>query len=294
MKNVPSIPEIPFQNRQRKAFEFEIISVQELLQNNARIGHNSYHPHRLSFYALLIIQEGKGKHLIDFEYFELQDCSLLFIAKDQVHAFVPDAHLEGFILLFTEEFLLQNSAGKSLIQQISLYNYFLHQPILTIPKGKFSAFLDLVQRIQREYDQTTDFATKEIIQSALRILLYSAERIRKASRPNYTPPTYLEEFKQFRKLLNQYLFENRSVQFYAQQLAISTKTLNRIIQEAIQKPAKTYIDESLILEIKRLLINTDLPIKEIAFQTGFTDPTNFVKFFKKYTQITPADFKKQY
>ena len=35
-------------------------------------------------------------------------------------------------------------------------------------------------------------------------------------------------------------------------------------------------------------------IKEIGYKTGFNDPTNFVKFFKKYTKTTPASFRKQF
>ncbi len=62
----------------------------------------------------------------------------------------------------------------------------------------------------------------------------------------------------------------------------------------MQQPAKLYIDQFLVLEIKRFLMNTALSIKEIAYRTGFEAPTNFVKFFKKFEGITPAAFRKQY
>ena len=62
----------------------------------------------------------------------------------------------------------------------------------------------------------------------------------------------------------------------------------------MNKPVKTYINDSLILEIKRLLMNTSLSIKEISYKTGFEDPTNFVKYFKKYTELTPIDFRKRF
>jgi AraC-like DNA-binding protein len=62
----------------------------------------------------------------------------------------------------------------------------------------------------------------------------------------------------------------------------------------MNQPAKTYISEYLTLEIKRFLMNTNLSIKEIAYQTGFEDPTNFVKFFKKHSNRTPAEFRKQH
>ena len=75
---------------------------------------------------------------------------------------------------------------------------------------------------------------------------------------------------------------------------MSSKKLNRITQELMGKPVKTYMYDSLILEIKRLLMNTSLSIKEISYKIGFEDPTNFVKYFKKYTELTPIDFRKKY
>jgi AraC family transcriptional activator of pobA len=41
-------------------------------------------------------------------------------------------------------------------------------------------------------------------------------------------------------------------------------------------------------------MNTSLSIKEISYKTGFEDPTNFVKYFKKYAELTPIDFRKRY
>ncbi len=75
---------------------------------------------------------------------------------------------------------------------------------------------------------------------------------------------------------------------------MSTKKLNRIVQEIMHQPAKAYINEILIIEMKRLLMNTNFSIKEIAYKTGFEDPTNFVKYFKKSTQKTPIEFRKSF
>ncbi len=94
--------------------------------------------------------------------------------------------------------------------------------------------------------------------------------------------------------MQDHIFESRQVKFYADALQISTKKLNRITYEIMQQPAKSYIDQYLILEIKRFLMNTALSIKEISYRVGFEAPTNFVKFFKKFEKMTPAAFRKQY
>ena len=54
--------------------------------------------------------------------------------------------------------------------------------------------------------------------------------------------------------------------------------------------AKHFIDERVILEIKRLLAQGRLSVKEIAYAAGFDEPTNMAKFFRKYTGRSPGAF----
>jgi len=69
------------------------------------------------------------------------------------------------------------------------------------------------------------------------------------------------------------------VSYYAIKMSVSTRTLNNITQSVIGKSAKSFIDEIVILQIKRLLINSSLSFTEIAYQSGFDDPTNFSVLF---------------
>jgi len=294
MSKPDQIPEISFKNRQRKTFEFEIMHSSDLFDKKSADGHNPYRPYRISFYALLFVLEGSGKHFIDFEHHEFEKGSLIFISRDQVHAFEEGAMSDAYFLIFTENFLERGSIGSSLMQQLSLYNYQLYNPVLPLKTEELDIFTELVYRIKAEFNAINDFATEEIIHSSLKILLCMAERIRKKKRPTHTNPTYYEEFLIFQKLLKSHLFETRQVRFYADKMAISTKKLNRITYDIVQKPVKGYINENLIMEIKRFLMNTALSIKEISYKTGFEAPTNFVKFFKKYTGQTPAEFRKLY
>ena len=68
--------------------------------------------------------------------------------------------------------------------------------------------------------------------------------------------------------------------------------LNHICKEVIQKTAKQCIDDFIILEAKRNLINSGIKSTELTYQLGFTESTNFVKYFKKHTGLTPNQFKK--
>ena len=289
-----NIPEISFTNRQSKAFEFEILSSKELFDERMPSTHNRFRPHRLAFYTILFIVEGAGEHFIDFKKYPFQKGSIIFIAKEQVHAFQRDIEMDAYFLLFTERFLERSTLSSNLIQQLSLYNYRFFQPVLQLSDEQYLDIYGLIIRLKKEFDAPDDWATEEILQARLKILLCLAERIRTTRLDTEKQPFYYEEFLQFQQLLKTHLFETRKVQFYADQMNISTKKLNRITYEIVQQPAKTFINEALMLEIKRFLMNTALSVKEIAYKTGFENPTNFVKFFKTYQNTTPAAFRKQY
>ena len=288
------IPEIPFKNRQRKAIEFEVFSSSDWLNKIIPPQHDPSQPHRVAFYVILYILDGEGTHYIDFKAYPYKKGSLIFISKEQVHAFPKTSSLNAIFILFTENFLNKIMLASPLIQQLRLYNYHLSNPVLQLTAKEINTFSDLIFNIKAEYEAPDDFATEEIILSSLKILLCLAERIRKTRQSTALPHFYMEDFLVFQGLLQTNLFKNRQVKFYADQLAISTKKLNRITQQIMQLSAKDYIIETLILEIKRLLMNTDLSIKEIAYKTGFDTPTNFVKFFKKQHFNTPSEFRKKH
>ena len=81
------------------------------------------------------------------------------------------------------------------------------------------------------------------------------------------------------------------VQEYAFAMGLSSKTLNTVTKSIIHKTAKEFIDEIRTKKIKRILNNTKLSIKEIAYQSGFEETTNFYKHFKRQTQTTPEQFR---
>ena len=97
--------------------------------------------------------------------------------------------------------------------------------------------------------------------------------------------------KTFQELVDADCFKSRKVQYYARQLGVSSKTLNNITYDIINTSAKTFIDEKTVLQIKRLIISTEHSMKEIAYMSGFSDPSNFYKYFKKFTGSTPELFR---
>lgn len=294
MRESHYIPKISFQNRHQKSFEFSIATNREILSGKLSGIPNPFRPHRIQYYSILYILKGSGLHYIDFKSYPYREGSIIFIARDQVHRFERNTEREAYFLVFTKEFLERSSLGSNLMQQLSLYSYHLYPPVVQLLPEQMVRFTDLILRIKKEYDDPDDSFTEEIIQSSLKIFLCMAERLRKSSRELQPPTRSQLEFLQFQELLQAHLPFERQVQFYAGALSISTRTLNRMTRDIMQQTAKSYINELAVIEMKRLLMNTTLSIKEIAFKTGFEEPTNFVKYFKAVAGMTPIAFRQQY
>ena len=287
------IPEVDFLNRKRKKYEFEIVSNKQFFKNKNE-DEVPFKPHRISYYGILFTMKGEGFHWIDFEKYPYRQGTVIFLTKDRVHAFEHNPNREAFLMTFTEAFLEKSSFGDNIINVLTLFNYQLYNSVLNLDDNDSAILLTLVMRMKREYDNPDDDFTQEIIQSALKVFLFLCERLMRKNQAQKEKHFYHEAFIKFQYLIKENILQNNQVQFYANKMGVSTKKLNRVTQAILNKPAKDYLNEILVLEIKRFLTNTDLSIKEIAYRTGFDVPTNFVKFFKKNTGITPRTFRKQF
>lgn len=101
-------------------------------------------------------------------------------------------------------------------------------------------------------------------------------------------------FRLFRKLLAENYRKEHELQFYADSLHISQTYLSRVIRQVSGKTVNNYIAEALYTDARRLLVFTDLTVKEIAEQLGFSDQSSFGKFFKKKSETSPANFRDEY
>lgn len=95
----------------------------------------------------------------------------------------------------------------------------------------------------------------------------------------------------FRKLVAMHFPEHKKVGYYASQLHITPKYLSEVLQAALGKNAKTFIDEYVMMEAKSLLKQTSLTIQEISYWLGFEDASHFTKSFKKMVNLTPTEYR---
>ena len=100
-----------------------------------------------------------------------------------------------------------------------------------------------------------------------------------------------ELFNRFMMLLERDYKISRDVNYYAEQMNISSKYLTNIVSQVTGHTPKTIIDQYVILQLKMHLKRTTQSIKEMAWEFHFADVSFFCRYFKKYTGLTPQQIR---
>lgn len=172
-------------------------------------------------------------------------------------------------------------------------NCLLDEPLLQLPEG--SPLIDAFNSIEAELSQPNDAYHFDLLHNALHSLLMLGERERrKTGFTEIKRGADLDYTILFKNLLEEQFKRLKTVSGYAGQMAVSEKRLNQATAATVGKTPKELIDGRVLLEIKRLLVHTNLSIKEIGYQIGFEEPTNFIKYFRKHEGVTPIEFRERY
>lgn len=253
-------------------------------------------PHRTNFYHIFLLEESHPTHLVDFQPIETHPYSLFFVGKGQVHQFDDLKKYKGYELIFTEDFFNITNSDIKYLHNSLLFDDFFNRNILQLDKSSYQKFQQLAESIQSEIKQTNNINKHYILKNLVHNFLLYAQREKSMKYPLPTSllPAYLSVVMLFRDLLEQQFKHQKSVAEYAQQLSITEKKLGQATKQILGKLPKEMIDERILLEAKRFLTHSQLTVKEIGFEIGFDEPTNFVKYFKKSTGRTPLEFKSLY
>lgn len=276
-------------NSENENMSFEIAKMEDFyIRREGRVDD----PHRHNYYTVLIVKKAKGEHKIDFKGYPLGHNQIYFVAPGQVHQMIEKEKSHGYVLTFSNHFLVKNNIQISFIDSLSLFQSYGQSPPLLPDENRFKRIEKFAQEIfilHHGIEKLKEYA----IGAYLKLLLIECNNICQ------THPSELIQdnngsqlIKDFKATVDTFYKQEHSTSFYAAQLHISPDHLNRVIKANIGKTAKEYIQARIITEAKRLLFFTDLTSKEIGFELGFKEPANFSAFFKKCTTVSPSLFKK--
>lgn len=131
-----------------------------------------------------------------------------------------------------------------------------------------------------------DSLTRLIMISLLRLCSHSLKA---------TPARHedLKIFHRFNELIEAHYQQHWPLSRYAQGIGVTEARLNDVCRRIADLPSKRLILERLMQEAKRLLLFTGSSANEICYQLGFKDPAYFSRFFQRYAQLTPGEYRQR-
>jgi len=245
--------------------------------------------HKLTYYDITLIGEGAGRFAIDDHEFEIERNRIFFTAPNQIREWKVDHMPSGMVLIFEEEFLCNFFSDALFVQNLSFFGKGTNTPQISITAEQGDYLRNIMVQIEHEI-----YENKET--HLLRALLYQASAWLNNIYQSQCPPkdeTHFSKSNQFRQLVDQHFRQEHSVAFYASQLCITPGHLNDLVKKESGATAKQFIIIRLTTEAKRLLLYSELPVSEISWELGYTDPSYFVRLFRNETGSSPLAFRKQ-
>ncbi|MEM9337212.1 MAG: helix-turn-helix domain-containing protein, partial [Bacteroidota bacterium] len=266
-----TIKNIHFQKKKDTRSFFDIVRFSDVLLRQPT-DHCQFEHHKLTFFVLMFMTDGEGTHSINFKDYAFKRGTTFTIGADGIHKF-HRCKANGYLLVFTKDFILQYLSQKNATKIFQLFNEQLVSPKQQLNSSHFTQLQSYIDAIKKEYFNIKDDFSQEVIRSLLHIIFTQLLRIKSSENEVFGQTRYLDRFLEFQSLVEQHCQQHKSVSYYADKLCITPRTLNNITNSIVYKSAKAVMDDILISKVKRLLINSDMNVTQIAFQTGFNDPS---------------------
>jgi AraC family transcriptional activator of pobA len=275
-----------FSSPERKSQQFQV----EVFDANRHF--SVKYPHRHDFFEVLYLQKGSGYHVIDANKYEIKPPCVFFMSPGQAHKLELSNDIEGYIFIFTSDFYLLNRRNQNSLIEFPFF-YTIHQdnPPLLLQNEKDIRFLEILFRQSiSETNQSSDF-TIELLRSILDLILTTCAARYPINENLVNKGKGQILVKRFFHLVEENYQKNLSLSEFAGMIGVTANHLTQIVKQLTGKTSSQIMKAKQLLEIKRLLVHTNLNVSEIANQLNFEDQSYFTKFFKRETGITPLQYR---
>ncbi len=248
--------------------------------------------HKHSFYHLVYFTKGSGNQFIDFKNYPVTAGLIYFMIPGQVHSWNFENDPDGYIINFSKEYFNSFLYNSSYLEGLSIFSGNTDLQVVEVPEEIGIQITSNFEEILREgtHKQALNI---DLVRTLLLQVFIKVERL-VSSKMTVSAESYNQTlFRNFQQLIAKHYIKLKLPKDYAKLLYITPNHLNALCKDIIGLPAGELIRAHIILEAKRLLINLQLSISEIADVLEFKDHSYFIRFFKKHEGLTPEKFRKQ-
>lgn len=252
-------------------------------------------PTRIRMNVIAITKTGKAQISLGNQTVTLAENQLLLCPPNTTFTdfmFSPDFEFRAIFL--TNRIIQSFLREKMSIWNETMYINKMHVVTLQPRDVDFMFYLYNALRLLIDAPENTYLYKTETIQGLVRSAILGLCGVLKARMPVKEEGKHSNGdniFQRFLDLVSNDKSKTHTVEDYASKLCISPKYLSVICKKASGKTANEWIKEHILEEIRYYLKQTDLPMKQIADQLGFTNPSFFGKYVKEHFGMTPLQFR---
>ena len=226
--------------------------------------------------------------------YSLKNNSLHLLTPGQAEYFETEtaARQSGYAFYFQPAFLFANISQQQLLKDLPFLQPG-NQNVFNFDKKESQLLQSLFDTMIKEKDNANDnFA---VLKHYLLIFLYKLKQISNKNHSNKitSKKVFGNVAITFQQLVSKHYLSITNIEQYAAMLFVTAKHLSEIVKKETGKLPKQIIHETILIEAKLLLQNTNMSIAEIASHLNFHDPSHFSNFFKAQTNVTPIAFRKE-
>jgi len=258
--------------------ELEVLTRDEL---GRRASHALDQPHRTEFHRLMLVDAGHSWHEVNLTQHPLDPGTVLWVRPGQVQRFGPS--VDGELVLFTHGVPAATSGGLAPVPRD-----WRGGPVWHLERDAYAGVQEMVRQLRLEAGRSTasaDEARRHLL-SVLLLRISHADPARLAcANTNGLAARFAAEVERD-------FARTHRVADYADRLGYSVRTLSRASTAATGHSAREVVEARITLEAKHLLAYTNLAASAVGRRLGFSEPTNFGKFFLRRTGLTPGQFRR--
>lgn len=242
--------------------------------------------------CIIFVNKGTAEIDVNFSHYKLEKNTILILGINSFIQWLEASNdLKCSYINFTNE-IWSETTSKFEPEFFAFLRKFPKSPVLSENYCiKNRHILQAIMSIL--HDDKNRFRQQKFMNFLQSLLLDIYDKIKEyfIETGNANTPRKEELFERFILLVFKYSSTRREVKFYADKLCITTRYLSTIVQGMTGETPKDIICAHCIQDMKMLLRTTNESIQEIAFNLKFPDQSFFSRYFKRYTGMSPLEYR---
>ncbi|TKG96943.1 AraC family transcriptional regulator [Puteibacter caeruleilacunae] len=256
-------------------------------------------PHKRNFFEItLAIKESIGVNIGETTLNETRN-TLEIVSPFQVFSFDLSTSMDEKNIPRSDKaysIFFDSSFFNPKYESFEIQHCFPFFKIYTTPKyiltEEQAKYLERFMKVMLEEVRNPNEYSVQVLQSYLNILLYKLKLVIKSDSEIISNNRFSYIAAKYEELITMSNGDFRSVAEYSSMLNISAVYLSECVKKATGRNPQEILTDFKVQYAKSLLCQSKSPVTDIAWQVGFNEVTNFTKFFKANTGLTPSQFRK--